>query len=82
MFFTSERMVPAKARAWREGERGAKVSTPSSDFTSISAASASVSEPLAPFTITRPPSRRTSTPFGTGTGAFAMRDISCVPLAS
>src|SRR3954467_15478037 len=80
MLATSARMVPDMASAWLELPRA--LQTSSSPFFSMatfgSAARAIV--PSGPFTEIWPAAMFTSTPFGTGIGYLAMRDMSFSPL--
>src|SRR3954470_9090121 len=76
MLFTSWRMVPLMALASRESLAGANDSLPSLLTTLTSAFCASDSWPPAPFTLIWSSLTCTSTPCGTATGIFPMRDIS------
>src|SRR3954465_261036 len=72
---TSARIVPDMAFAWFELPSALKRSCSPSLFTSTFGSAARAMVPSGPFTEIWPPVRLISTPFGTGTGYFAIRDI-------
>src|SRR5689334_17614098 len=72
---TSARMVPDMALAWFELPSALNTSCSPSFFTSTFGSAARAMVPSGPFTEIWPPARFTSTPFGSDTGYFAIRDI-------
>src|SRR4051812_27143571 len=76
MLFTSWRMVPLMALASRDSLAGSNDSLPSLLTTLTSAFCVSASWPPAPLTLIWSSLTCTSTPCGTATGIFPMRDIS------
>src|SRR5688572_29488922 len=75
MLATRARMVPDMASAWLELPSGLKTSCSPSFFTSTFGSAERAMLPSGPFTEILPPARFTSTPFGSGTGYFAIRDM-------
>src|SRR6478735_2328109 len=75
MLFTRERTRPCMARLWRSSSgRSTSSSAPSWRMVMVPGISRS-SEPLGPLTVTWRSATVTSTPLGTGTGAFPIRDM-------
>src|SRR3954469_19156357 len=80
MLFTSWRIVPLMALASRDSLAGSNDSLPSLLDTLTSAFCASDSWPPAPLTLIWSCLICTSTPWGTATGIFPIRDIVPLPL--
>src|SRR5580765_8373825 len=78
MLATSARMVPDIALAWLELPSALNTSCSPSFFTSTFGSAARARLPSGPFTEIWPPARLTSTPFGSGTGYFAIRDMAAL----
>src|SRR5262245_12229047 len=75
MLATSARMVPDMASAWFELPSALNTICSPSFFTSTFGSAERAMLPSGPFTEMLPPARLTSTPLGSGTGYFAMRDM-------
>src|SRR5262245_51542970 len=75
MLATSARMVPDMALAWFELPSALKTMFSPSFFTSTFGSAARAMVPSGPFTEICPPASVSSTPFGSGTGYLAMRDM-------
>src|SRR5690606_998426 len=75
MLATSARMVPDMALAWLEFPSGLHRSSSPSRSTATFGSAARAIAPSGPFTEIWPAATDTSTPFGTGIGYFAMRDM-------
>src|SRR6266508_2372465 len=75
MFATSVRVSPCSDRCIRSSEGRRTASVPFSGTTSMSGCSSRLSWPFGPLTVTRGRSICTSTPLGTGIGAFPIRDM-------
>src|SRR6476646_4034408 len=75
MLATSARMVPDMASAWFELPSALNSSCSPSFFTSTFGSELRAIVPSGPFTEMFPPATFTSTPLGSGTGYFAIRDM-------
>src|SRR5882672_4148740 len=75
MLATNARTVPDMALAWLELPSALKTMLSPSFFTSTFGSVARATVPSGPFTEIWPPARFTSTPFGSGTGYLAIRDM-------
>src|SRR4051794_22194461 len=79
MFAISVRDRPCSAFDSRSSSGRATSMTPSFCATVIGSTTVCVRVPLGPFTVTSWPVMVTSTPDGTGTGSFPIRDIATSP---
>src|SRR5262245_8346092 len=75
MLATSARIVPDMALAWFELPSALKTMLSPSFFTSTFGSAARAMVPSGPLMAIWPPTRFTSTPLGSGTGYFAIRDM-------